>query len=72
MGLELTILYERDEDGWWSAEIPEIPGAVSQGHSLEEARTMVIDATLALSRSRREDAFRLIRPDGFERLRLAA
>lgn len=72
MGIELTILYERDEDGYWTAEIPEIPGAFSQGETLEEARTLVIDATLELSRSRREDAFRSGHPDGFERLRLAA
>ncbi len=72
MGLELTILYERDEDGWWSAEIPEIPGAFSQAPSLEEARAMVIDATREISRSRRDDALRSGHPDGFERLRLAA
>ena len=72
MGLELTILYERDEDGWWAAEIPEIPGAASQGRSLEEARIRVIDATRELSRVRREDAFRTLHTDAFERIRLAA
>ena len=72
MALELTILYERDEDGWWAAEIPEIPGASSQGRSLEEARAKVIDATTEISRARREGAFRACHPDGFERLRLAA
>ena len=72
MGLELTILYERDEDGWWAAEIPEIPGAFSQGRSMEEARTGVIDATREISRARREDALRMGGPQGFERLKLAA
>ena len=72
MGIEFTILYERDEDGRWSAEVPEIPGAAAQGRSLDEARTGVIEAMRELSRVRREEAFRACHPDGFERLRLAA
>lgn len=68
----MTILYERHEDGRWAAEIPEIPGATSQGDSIEEARTRVLDLSQEISRTRREDAFRLCHPAGFERLRIAA
>jgi len=43
--LRLTIAYdEPDEDGWIVARVTEVPGAVSQGRTREEARENVIDA----------------------------
>jgi predicted RNase H-like HicB family nuclease len=43
--LRLTISYdEPDEDGWIVASVVEVPGAVSQGRTREEARENVIDA----------------------------
>lgn len=42
--LQLTIRYEPGEDGWIVASIPEVPGAISQGGTREEARANVIDA----------------------------
>ena len=43
--LRLTITYdEPDEDGWIVATVLEVPGAVSQGRTREEARESVIDA----------------------------
>ena len=43
--LRLTIMYEEpDEDGWIVARIVEVPGAVSQGRTQDEARDNVIDA----------------------------
>lgn len=42
--LQLTIVYEQGDDGWVIASIPEVPGAMSQGRSREEARANVIDA----------------------------
>jgi hypothetical protein len=43
--LHLTIAYDDyDEDGWIVARIVEVPGAVSQGRTQEEARENVIDA----------------------------
>jgi predicted RNase H-like HicB family nuclease len=42
--LDLTIVYESEEEGWILASIPEIPGAMSQGRTREEARANVIDA----------------------------
>lgn len=55
--LHLTVVYERDEDGWWVAQIPEVQGAVSQGRTQEEARAMVMDA-LALALDARRDSVR--------------
>jgi predicted RNase H-like HicB family nuclease len=42
--LRLTIVYEDGGDGWVVASIPEVPGALSQGHTRQEARENVIDA----------------------------
>lgn len=41
---DVTIVYERGEDGWVIASIPEVAGVFSQGRSREEARANVIDA----------------------------
>lgn len=40
----LTILYTQDETGMFTATIPEVPGAVSCGATIDEAREMVLDA----------------------------
>jgi predicted RNase H-like HicB family nuclease len=43
--LRMTIAYdEPDEGGWIVARIVEVPGAISQGRTREEARENVIDA----------------------------
>lgn len=42
--LRLTIVFEPDESGWIVASVPEVPGALSQGRSRDEARESVIDA----------------------------
>jgi predicted RNase H-like HicB family nuclease len=43
--LALTISYdEPDEEGWIVARVMEVPGALSQGRTREEARENVIDA----------------------------
>jgi predicted RNase H-like HicB family nuclease len=55
---KLTAIYEHTEDGWWVVSVPEIPGAHSQGRTLEEAREMIKDATRLLLEVRREDAER--------------
>ena len=55
---KLTAIYEHTEDGWWVVSVPAIPGAYSQGRTLEEAREMIKDATRLLLEVRREDAER--------------
>jgi predicted RNase H-like HicB family nuclease len=42
--LNLTVHFEDAGDGWVLATIPEVPGAISQGRTREEARENVIDA----------------------------
>jgi predicted RNase H-like HicB family nuclease len=40
----LTIVYEDAGDGWVSAQIAEVPAAISQGRTRAEARANVISA----------------------------
>lgn len=56
MNGELTIVFEPAEEGGFTAYIPEVPGAISEGETVEEAREMVIDALRELLAFRREQA----------------
>jgi predicted RNase H-like HicB family nuclease/DNA-binding Xre family transcriptional regulator len=53
-----SAVYEHTDDGWWVVSVPEIPGAHSQGRTLDEAREMIRDAVRMLLEVRREDAER--------------
>jgi predicted RNase H-like HicB family nuclease len=58
MKREYTVLYQEIEDGWVMASVPELPGAVTQGKDLEEARSMIQEAVALLLESYRENAVR--------------
>jgi predicted RNase H-like HicB family nuclease len=42
--LRLTIVYEDAGDGWVTARVAEVPGAISEGASRADAKENVIDA----------------------------
>ena len=42
--LRFTIRYSDGGDGWIMAQVEEVPGAISQGRTREEARENVTDA----------------------------
>ena len=53
---EFNVVYTPIEDGWIMATVPELPGAVTQGKDLDEARTMIREAVELLIESYRENA----------------
>lgn len=53
---EYRVRYTRGEDGWILATVPELPGAISQGRTMDEARDMIQDAIRELLASYRDDA----------------
>jgi predicted RNase H-like HicB family nuclease len=55
---DYTVVYQPIEDGWIMATVPELPGAVTQGATLDEARENIKDAVELLLQSYREDALR--------------
>lgn len=56
MKREFTVVYQPIEDGWFMARVPELPGAVTQGRNLQEARRMIKEAVELLLVSYRENA----------------
>jgi predicted RNase H-like HicB family nuclease len=56
MKRDYTVLYQPIEDGWVMARVPELPGAVTQGRDLSEARMMIKEAVELLLESYRENA----------------
>lgn len=51
-----TAIFERGEDGWWVARCLEMPEAITQGETIDEARENLKDAIHLLLEVRREDA----------------
>jgi predicted RNase H-like HicB family nuclease len=44
MKREFSVVYTPIEDGWIMAQVPELPGAVTQGRDMDEAREMIQEA----------------------------
>lgn len=56
MADDLTLIVEPCEEGGFTAYVPEIPGAVSEGSTVEEAKANVLDAMAELLAYRRHKA----------------
>ena len=41
---EFTVVFRRDETGWWVAQVREVPAAITQGRTLAEARRRIREA----------------------------
>lgn len=42
--LKLPVIVYQDEEGWYVAECPAVPGCMSQGKTIEEAQTNIYEA----------------------------
>lgn len=60
---ELTAIYERGDGDWWVATCPEVPGAITQGKTLDEARYMLRDAIQELRAARRDKAIQAVKAE---------
>ncbi len=56
MKREYQVLFQEVEEGWTMATVPDLPGAVTQGRDLDEARTMIKEAVELLLESYRDNA----------------
>jgi predicted RNase H-like HicB family nuclease len=54
-----VVTIEKDEDGWYIAECPSIPGCVSQGQTEEEALENIKDAIVECLQVRAEEGLPL-------------
>ena len=50
----VTIIFEAAEEGGYTAYIPEVLGAISEGETLDEAQEMVMSALEEVLDARRE------------------
>lgn len=60
--MRLVVTIERDEEGWYVAECPEIPGCVTQGRTEEEALENIKEAIELCLEVRREKGLPLTVP----------
>jgi predicted RNase H-like HicB family nuclease len=65
MQRQLSVIYQEIEDGWIMAQVPELPGAVTQGRNLEEAREMIKEAVELLLETYRARAASAAPSDAF-------
>jgi predicted RNase H-like HicB family nuclease len=56
MRREYDVVYQEVEDGWIIASVPELPGAVTQGRTMDEARAMIKEAAELVLESYRANA----------------
>ena len=60
---EFEIDYYQDEDGWFTAQVPAIPGCIASGKTLREAYRNTVDAIESCLEARRKvGAMTLRRP----------
>src|SRR5262249_12099003 len=56
-----TVHYERDESGWWVAQVKEVPAAITQGRAIVESRRRIRKAlALAMDNDRKAAKARLV------------
>jgi len=67
MRLELTAVFLEAEEGGYVAWVEEIPGAHTQGETLEEARANLEEAVLLVIEANRELAEKEITGNGIHR-----
>jgi predicted RNase H-like HicB family nuclease len=53
---QFTVRYQEEEDGGYSGQCLEIPGAISQGETLEELKENIKDAISLILKSIKEEA----------------
>ncbi len=53
---EYQVLFQEIEDGWIMATVPDLPGAVTQGKDMDEARANIKEAVELLLESYRDHA----------------
>jgi predicted RNase H-like HicB family nuclease len=63
MKREFNVVYTPIEDGLIMAQVPELPGAVTQGRNIDEAREMIQEAVELLLQSYRDNAAK-VAPSG--------
>lgn len=62
MKLKYAVVYEPNGDGSYGAYVPDLPGCVAAGESIEEARTLIREAIELHLRGMRQDGTPIPKP----------
>ncbi|HDQ07822.1 MAG TPA: type II toxin-antitoxin system HicB family antitoxin [Methanoculleus sp.] len=62
--IRFKIFLEIDEDGWFTATVPSLPGCISQGRTEEEAKKNIAEAIELHLKSLAEEGIPLRPEDG--------
>lgn len=64
--MKLNVVFEQDESGYFVAEVPGLPGCLSQGKTLDEAKTNIREAVVGWLEVMNEKARQLPTVEQFE------
>ena len=64
-GMKLTAVFEPAREGGYTCFVEEIPAAISQGETIEEAKANLLDALRLVLQCQRELAEKDLSPDAF-------
>lgn len=64
--MNFKIFLEQDEDGWYTATVPALPGCISQGKTEEEAKKNIAEAIELHLRSLAQDGVPLYQKQGIK------
>jgi predicted RNase H-like HicB family nuclease len=65
--MKFKITIEKDEDGMYVAECPDLPGCLSEGETLEEALENINEAIIGCLKSRLKTAGEKLKIPSFDR-----
>jgi len=53
--MNLTAIIEKSDDGWFVGQIEELPAAISQGKTIEELKTNLVEALQLILETKRKE-----------------
>jgi predicted RNase H-like HicB family nuclease len=65
--MKFNIIIEKDEEGRYVAECPDLPGCLSEGGTLEDAMENINEAIIGCLRSRLKSAGEKLKVSSFDR-----
>jgi len=68
--MEYTAIFKKQSNGWYFAQCEQIPGAMTQGRTIEEAKENLKDAINLMLEDEREDFRKEHRGEKFIRRKL--
>ena len=69
--MDFKVLLEKDEDGWYVATCPALPGCISQGKTKEEATANIKEAIILHLSSLAEEGIPIVEEKTVERVEVA-